>query len=254
MPSLKEEIKQQAAEVAAPPSVHRKLNSKRATLTVNSDGSRTYAHDHGDGESIIESVNPKDGSRDFRPGKPRFAPYLSYCKACQQDDLKRQAEIRTLTDDEIDNTIFLVPPDGDDYMLAVDYLKTRYGDELIVSSDILPMRLAVHTSARVVVVTRRVAGGNKTYGSRYETIEDKKGNPVQVFVPFEKHYNEVFESKPINVSECVTGNAASYTEDGHVDVSELHRRLCEAAAPRYYVVSYQYVIGSPDPKFSMRLL
>lgn len=211
-------------------------------------------HTHGNG-ACYEPYTDEDGRRRTRPVQGRIPKYVFSCKACQAEDAKRLAAPATLSEEEAEDTVFLIPENSTDGKIARAYLEQRYPQrELFALDTIRPERLALRPGSRVVVLSRRVLPGNKTVGSSIKQGEDKDGNVVDIHVPPETHIAEIVESAPIVVSDCVASTSATMFEDATIDISELRDRLSEHALPRHFIASYQRVLGSDEVVFTLRSL
>jgi len=211
-------------------------------------------HDHGDGRCMEPWID-EDGRRRTRPAQGRVPKYVFSCKACQAEDRKRLDAPATLTEDDAENTVFMIPENATDAKVAREYLKKRYpGMELFIMDTIRPERLALRPGSKVVVLSRRALPGARGVGLAIKQSEDKEGRIVDVQVPPEEHIAEIVESAPVVVAECVASSSATMFEDATVDISELGHRLGEHALPRHYIASYQRVVGSDEQVFTLRSL
>lgn len=212
-------------------------------------------HNHGTGKRE-EHWTDEDGRRRSRPAQGRVPTYMFNCKACQTADAKRMAAPPVLsTDDDFENTVFMIPENANDAKVIGLYLKQRYpGKELFTIDTIRPERLALRPGSQVVVLVRRPLPGQARVGNMFKIGEDKEGLITELPVPLETHLPEVCESAPVLVSECVSSSAATMMEDATIDITELKDRLGELAAPRNYIAAYQRVIGSDEVVFTLRQL
>lgn len=212
-------------------------------------------HNHGTGK-CEEHWLDEDNRRRTRPAQGRVPTYVFNCKACQTADTKRMAAPPTLSSDEdFENTVFMIPENASDAKVVSLYLKQRYpGKELFCIDTIRPTRLALRPGSQVVLLVRRPLPGKSKVGNMFKLGEDKEGLITELPVPLEEHLPEVYESAPVLVSDCVVSAAATMMEDATVDISELKNRLGELAAPRNYIAAYQRVIGSDEVVFTLRSL
>lgn len=211
-------------------------------------------HVHGDGRCEEPWID-EDGRRRNRPAQGRVPKYVFSCKACQAEDKARMAAAPTLTEDEFESTVFLVPENASDAKVVTEYLKKRYpGQELFTTDTIRPARLALRPGAQVVVLVRRPLPGQPHVGANFRQVEDKDGRQVEQPIPPAEHIPEVFESTPVVVSECVNATNATMFEDATIDISEFKARLGDLAMPRQYIAEYQRVVGSDEVVFTLRSL
>lgn len=211
-------------------------------------------HDHGNGR-CEEHWTDEDGRRRTRPAQGRIPKYVFNCKACQAEDKARMAAAPTLTEDDFESTVFLVPESSSDAKVVNEYLKKRYpGQSLFATDTIRPARLALRPGAQVVVIVRRALPGHVHVGANFRHVEDKDGRQVEQPIPPVEHIAEIVESAPVLVSECVNSTGATMFEDATIDISEFKARLGEHAAPRGYIAEYQRVVGSDEVVFTLRSL
>lgn len=238
---LKEEMLKDVGDAAKP-----------VVAVKKTDGKVEHVHPSG----FVEiATHDGDGHRRLTQVPGRKPAYINTCKACFAEDIARREAAPTLTEKELENTIFLVPERDFDQALVRLYLERRYADVAITAmSDIRPERMATWPGSQVVVVTRRVAPGRKALGGKFELKENKKDEMVEVPIPMENHLPEVFESAPVVVSECVQSSVATMFADASVDVTEFRTRLAELCAPVFTIAQYQRVVGSPERVFSMRVV
>jgi hypothetical protein len=232
------------------PQVHAKAETRK-TVTKRVDVS---VHQHGTGKCEEMWVD-EDGRRRVRPAQGRVPKYAFNCKVCKTEDAKRMAAAPTLTDEDIEHTVFLVPERAYDQRVAREYLAKRYpGRELFMTADIRPARLAMHKSSKIVVVTRRALPGNSSVGAEVKKTEDRHGSTIDVPVDPAEYVSEVVESAPVDVSECVSAAQGTMFSDSVVDLSELNAHLCDLALPGYFVAQYKRVVGSDELVFTLRSL
>lgn len=211
-------------------------------------------HSH-DLEPRAENWTDEDGRRRTRQIAGRRPTYQWNCRACNAEDIARRESPPTLTDDELKNTLFLIPEHTHDSALARLYLEKRYAKpELAALCDLRPQRLATWQGAQIVVIARRPAPGKGRIGDAFRRSEDKHGNTVDIQIPVEEFLPEIYESKPIVIADCVVASKATMFSESISDVSELQSRLSEFALPRYYIASYQRVVGSDERWFTLRSL
>lgn len=237
---LKEEMLKDVGDVARPVVAVKKTDGK--VEHVHTAGFVEIATYDGDGSRRMHQV----------PGRKPF--YVFNCKACVAEDKARREALPTIPDEDLENTVFLIPERDHDSALARLYLSKRYPAEIVALSDIRPERMASWPRSQIVVITRRMLPGARALGGKSELRENKKDEMVEVPIPIEFHLPEIFESAPVLVSDCVTANAATMFADSVTDITELRTRLAELCSPCFTIAQYQRVVGSNERVFSMRAL
>lgn len=161
----------------------------------------------------------------------RTPRYRWDCEGCRYDDRKRMATAPTITEYEMERTLFLVPEAQYDQRVAREYLRRRYGnvDHRAVSQVNLE-RMGQVKSARIVVVTRRGRPG-RPIGAGITRTMDREGVWREVEVPPETYLRDIVESAPIVVDEAVEVTSANMFADRSIDLGELVARLGEVASP-----------------------
>lgn len=183
----------------------------------------------------------------------RRPPYQFSCKACMAEDVARREKECDYSDEDFENTLFLVPENDYDSNIARLYVTNKYGERAQVTTELRPERMATWRGGRVVVITRRQLPG-KDLGTRLRMEENKFGELVELAVPLTEHLPEIFESAPVIVADIVAATAATMLSDAIVDLTEFHDILCELAAPRYLVFTIQKRPDRPEVWMKMRLL
>ncbi|HEX6464227.1 MAG TPA: hypothetical protein VFZ98_07240 [Vicinamibacterales bacterium] len=190
----------------------------------------------------------EQGRRIIRQIAARTPTYVFNCPACVAEDKARMAAPPTLTAAEIGTTLFLIPESDYDRSICALYVRERYPDAQSVSHQFHAEKLAYVKDARIVVVTRRGLNG-KTPGPAWKRQKDEEGKWEDFKLPPETYLNEVVESSPIIVADCMDVVPATMFSDGSVDMTELTARVAERA--------YPFRIAPPaDPRdkmFVMRL-
>jgi hypothetical protein len=244
MTSLREEMSGDLAPKTAGPNMS--VTARKAKpATADATG-----HNHPP-EQYAEQWKDDDGRRHTRSATGRTAKYLASCKACLAEDAARMAGPAPTHDWE--STVFLVPERQDDQKIIRVYLEKRYpGQELFITSDIRPTRLAIRKGVSIVVLTRRRLPGQKFVGGLSKYVENKLEQMVLQEIDPADLVPEVMEAAALNVDDCVTSHAATMFDDASVDLSELRDRLCDLAAPNYRIETYQRVVGSDEIIFALR--
>lgn len=209
-------------------------------------------HQHGNGR-VEEAWIDEDGRRRTRPAQGPIPKYVFSCKACIAEDAKRMAAPSSLTEDDMENVVFLIPERNYDATVAQAYLAKRYpGMSLFATSTIRPARLALHKGAKIVVVNRRPVPGTSMVGPSSIQTEDRHGTAIEKPVPPSDYLNEVVESEPITVSDALAAAPGSMFADQSIDLTELCLRLCELAQPTCFIAQYRRTVGSDEQVFTMR--
>lgn len=213
--------------------------------TEKSEPSAPLKHIHPVGVREEETGKDDNGKRIIRIVPEREATYLVSCKACQAEDKARMAAPTTLLN--LDSTLFLVPEPEYDGMVARSYLRERYPEETLnTASSFHAEKLTYVKGAQIVVVTRRGQNG-KTTGPRTKRTKDEEGTFHDAPVPAETYHDEIVESAPVIVEECMDVKPATMFSEQVVDMRELIARLSERANP--------YRIAAPaDPKDRMYVM
>lgn len=208
--------------------------------------SASSAHTHvGGWRDEIYGID-EQGRRQIRSVLARTPLYVHSCKTCQAEDKARMAAPPTLTDAEIDNTLFLIPESDYDRDVARAYLSNRYPNARSVSHQFHAEKLTYVQGARIVVCTRRGIDG-KPSGPAWKRRKDEEGKFEDFKIPADTYVNEIVESAPIVVAECMDVVPATMFSEGSVDMTELAARLAEHA--------YPYRIALPaDPRDKMYVM
>jgi len=212
--------------------------------------STALAHKHP--SPIVERIlgHSDEGRRIIAPVQGRTATYIFSCKACQAEDKERMAG-PALTEEQLANTMFLVPEDTYDQSVCKAYLEKRFGslDTLHIVPQFNAEKLSYVKGSQIVVVTRRGLN-NKSPGPSGKRIKDAEDKWVEIKIDPSEYLHEVVESSPVIVSECIEETTATMFTDRSTDMTELVARLAERAAPPHRIA----VPADPrDKLYVMRL-
>lgn len=192
------------------------------------------AHLHPEGVREAYAGEDREGRPIWRTVPARTATYIFNCKACIWEDRKRMNSPSELMD--LGTVLFLVPESDYDQQVCRAYLERRYPEQqLSISATFHAERLSFVPGARIVVVTRRARMGTRP-GPRSRKRMDAEGVWQEMDIDPMTYLEEVIESEPVNVRECIRITDGSMFSDQQVDMSELVTRLCEYAYP-YRIVS-----------------
>lgn len=206
-------------------------------------------HNHPRGVRDEVAGIDEQGRRMIRQVMDRVPTYVHSCKACMAEDRARMKAPPTLTDADMDRTMFLIPESDYDQRVCKAYLANRYPEAKAIVSQFHAERMSYVKDAQIVVVTRRAAPG-KQLGSGYKRMQDEETKGwFDMPVPPETYLHEVVESPPIVVAECMLVKPADMFSEQSIDMSELTARLAERAHP------YRIAIPADerDRMFVMRL-
>jgi len=176
----------------------------------------------------------------------RTPTYIFSCKGCIADDKKRMDAPPTLNEVALDKTLFLIPETEYDQAICRVYLKTRYPEATNIVAQFNAERLSYVKGAQIVVITRRGKnGGMPGPGTRRQ--KDAEDVWKESKIPPETYLDELVESAPILVEECMNVVPANMFSDQDVDMRELIARLSERA--------YPYRIACPaDPRDKLYIM
>lgn len=170
----------------------------------------------------------RDGKPIIREVPARTPTYVFNCKACQWEDRERMKAPTEVLD--LDSVLFLVPESDYDQKVCRAYVSKRYPEVTSVTDKFHAERLSFVPNARVVVVTRRAKPG-KQLGPRFKRKKDAEDVWQEWEVEPETYLDDVVESAPINIRECLHVQPAGMFSDQKLDLSELIARLSEVAYP-----------------------
>lgn len=223
--------------------------SKGQDLSHLLEPEKKYEHNHPHGVRDEVVGIDEQGRRMIRQVSDRVPTYVHSCKACMQEDRARMQAAPTLTEDDMNRTMFLVPESDYDQKVCRAYIANRYPEAKSIVSQFHAERMSYVKGAQIVVVTRRALPG-RLLGSGYKRMQDEETKGwFDMPVPPETHLHEVVESPAIVVSECMLVKPADMFSEQSIDMTELVARLAERAHP--------YRIALPaderDRMFVMRL-
>lgn len=220
-------------------------DDKPKTSAAATEKSDEHKHVHPQGFRDVIVGQDDTGRRIVHTIPDRTPKYLHNCKACQAEDRARMKEPPSVLN--LEQTLFLVPEPEYDGQVARAYLERRYqGEARNVVSAFNAEKLAYVKGSQVVVVTRRGKDGRST-GPRTRRTRDEEGTFHDAPIPPETYLEEIVESEPITVSDCIAMTEATMFSDASVDFSELVARLAERAVP--------FRIAPPaDPKDRMYVM
>lgn len=186
------------------------------------------------------------GRRVIREVQARVPTYIFSCKGCIAEDKARMSAPTTLTEEQIEKTLFLIPEGDYDQQVVREYLKIRYPEAQNVVAMFHAERLSYIKGAQIVVVTRRGKNGGHP-GPSWRRQKDVEDVWKETKIPPETYLDEVVESAPVVVAQCMDVSPANMFSDQQVDMSELVVRLTELAMP--------YRIAVPaDPRDRMYVM
>lgn len=194
------------------------------------DPDRPPEHEHPRGVVDVITGVDDQGRRVIGSVPARVPKYKFDCPRCVWEDEKRMNEPPTLTEEELETTLFLVPEPKYDIDVCRAYVAKRYPGKRNVTSSFNAERLSYVRAAQIVVISRRGANGQPV-GPGSKRQKDEEGKFVDFPVPPETYLNEVVESAPIVVAECMDVIAATMLSEGSVDMRELVARLHEHTVP-----------------------
>lgn len=201
-------------------------------------------HNHPRGVREMEVGRDPDGRRIIQVIQDRETTYSVRCKACLAADVARMKGPPGKFN--METTMFLVPEPDYDGLVARAYLAARYPEAEHVVHQYNAEKLAYVKDAKVVVITRR--GKNGKTGPRFKRTKDEEGTFYDAPIPPETYLDEVVESDPVNVSDCVQVTPGTMYAAESADFAELTARIAERATP--------FRIAPPNPPdklFVMRL-
>jgi len=159
----------------------------------------------------------------------RHIVYNATCALCRQLDREREP----ISVEDIERTVFLVPEFQPERQICGAYLAKRYGDDanLIVRDRIDLKLLARLMKAQIVVCVRRSVT-SRPVKSHTQMLKDTDGRTIEVARPYEDLIDEVIESEPLQVIDCVAGAVElGMFDEAVLDTDELVERLQELAYP-----------------------
>ena len=188
------------------------------------------------------------GRRIIQQVQDRVPTYVFNCKACQAEDRARMEAPPTLKPRDYEVTLFLVPESEYDNSVCRAYLAKRYPEleqsQASIVSAFHAEKLTYVKGAQMIVVTRRP---KSLRGPGLRRIKDDENKWIDVPVPPETYIDDVIESAPLVIDECLDVKPATMFSEQSVDMTELVARLAERAFP--------YRIAPPaDPKDKMYVM
>lgn len=227
-----------------PEATTQRARSQDLTHLLEPEPKPPHAHPTGVRDEVV-GVD-EQGRRQIRQISARTPKYVFNCAGCVAEDKARMAAPPTLTAAELESTLFLVPETDYDREICRIYVQQRYPAAKSVSHQVHAEKLSYVKDARIVVITRRGLDG-KLPGVGWKRMKDEEGKFDDFKVPPETYLNEVVESAPIVVAECMDVVPATMFSEGSVNMTELAARLAEHAAP--------YRIALPaDPRDKMYVM
>lgn len=178
----------------------------------------------------VEDPNVKPAHKHLTTANhPRDVKYSSGCKACQWEDRERwESKTPLITPEEVQNTIFLVPDFHPDVLLCTQYVQNKYPDATFIGSTLNYELIAGYEGMKVVVVCRRPKHGQRFAPNwRRELGADNRWEDREV--PLSELAEEVKESAPIDIAECIDVSAPSLMAKTQINPLELVNRIAEVA-------------------------
>lgn len=220
------------------------MQTETSKSSARAEEPQKVVHNHPRGmRDRIAGLDP-DGRRIVVTEMDRQPTYLPNCKACQAADRERMAGPAPKYN--LETTMFLLPEPEYDNMVCRAYLIARYPDAEHIVHAFNADKLSYVKGAQVVVITRR--GKNGKLGPRTKRAKDEEGTFYDAPIPPETYLDEVVESDPIVVADCVRVQAGSMYAEESVDFSELMARIAERAVPFRIAPPI-----APDKLYVMRL-
>lgn len=165
------------------------------------------------------------------------ATYLYGCPLCALEDAERKSGEPLVKEEDFDKTIFLVPHLDFSREVCSLYIQKRYPGAVILSA-IQPEVLAAVRDVQIVIVTRKPRKNAIELAPSHETLLNAKEEWIQKPVPVADFLDEVTESAPLLVSDGVSTTSATMFSGASIDLDVLKSRMCDLAAPFFYIADY----------------
>lgn len=202
------------------------------------------AHHHPRGVHDVNQGRDPEGRRIIVTEQDRQVTYRSDCKGCQHADRERMAAPPEPYDPSA--TLFLIPESDYDNMVCRAYVQSRWPEAEHVIHCFNADKLSYVKNALVVVISRR--GINGKTGPRTKRTKDEEGTFYDAPIPPETYLNEVVESDPIRVDDCVRVTQGTMYAEESADFGELMARIAERCVPFRLAPP-----NPPDKLYVMRL-
>lgn len=166
---------------------------------------------------------------------PNSERYLNTCKGCRAADAERSAlDKRSVSEDDLERTTFLIPETGYDNAVCRAYLSHKYPDARYIGSTIDLAKLGGWPLGdRIVVIRRDTWPKAPGVGQRREKDEENKW--VYIDIPPETYIAECVESEPIDVHATMVTTKGDRFTQGAMDWRPLIARLCEQMCLPYRI-------------------
>lgn len=210
-----------------------------------------------DAPQALKAQAPQLSSEHYHRRSDHELVYDPMCQKCHADDQARKLA-PTLSKEDFERTLFLVPREDPEHSICVDYVTFRYPPreygEGLAKDYVRYDKLGQHKDLQIVII-RRVHDDFGHLPSAFREIPNATPGapPTLRRRPHQELFPEVLESQPIQIAEYMDfGKTALYARES--DKTGPHRlaQALQDIAGVHYRIEVPSVVNLEDQKLIFR--